>query len=272
MESKTPLLSVALAVYNEEANLEGCLESIKELANEIVIVDGNSLDKTREIAERFGAKVITTENRANFHINKTMAIDACSGTWILQLDADERVSSMLAKEISGIIHADPKNEPDAYYLKRRNYFLGRWMSKGGMYPDPVIRLFQKGRAKLPGQTVHEIMEVAGSTKWLSNDLLHIADPTFSRYLLRSNRYTTLQADTWLKEKKIGIGTTTILRYMLWEPLVRFVTIYFRHKGFQDGFPGFVFAMYSGLHIASSYVKYWEKKKLKQDVTLSQDWD
>lgn len=261
MESQNKL-SVALAVYNEEDNLAACLDSIKSLASEIVIVDGGSLDKTVSIASSYGAKVIVEENRTNFHINKQHAIDACKGDWILQLDADERVSTMLLAEIKQIITGDPAIAADAYYFKRRNYFLGRWMNKGGMYPDPVIRLFRKGKAHLPQASVHELMSVDGTTKWLTNDLLHIADPNFTRYLLRSNRYTSLQAADWLKEGKIGTTWSSILTYMILKPLVRFLEIYFRHKGFMDGFPGFVFAWYSGLHIASSYVKYWEKKTAK----------
>jgi hypothetical protein len=133
------------------------------------------------------------------------------------------------------------------------------MSKGGMYPDPVIRFFQRGKAKLPQASVHELMTVDGPTKWLEQDLLHIADPTFARYLLRSNRYTTLQAEEWLKEGSIGLSSFDIFIYTVVKPFIRFLEIYLRHKGFQDGFPGFVFAMYSGLHICSSYVKYYEKK-------------
>ncbi len=259
MDTPSVKLSVALAVYNEAANLAACLESVQSLADEIVIVDGTSTDQTVTIAQKFGAKVLVEENRSNFHINKQHAIDACSGEWILQLDADERVSSMLASEIKSVITADPATTADAYYLKRRNYFLGRWMNKGGMYPDPVIRLFKKGKAHLPAQSVHELMTVEGTLKWLSNDLQHIADPNFSRYLLRSDRYTTLQAGEWLKEGKIKTDTWTSFNYLFLKPLVRFLAIYFRHKGFQDGFPGLVFAFYSGLHLASSYVKYWEVK-------------
>lgn len=261
MESSKPNLSVALAVYNESDNLGACLESIKDIASEIVIVDGGSSDTTREIAKQYGAKILVEENRANFHINKQHAIDACSNDWILQLDADERVSTMLASEIQKVISST--TTASAYYIKRRNYFLGRWMNKGGMYPDPVIRLFKKGKAHLPAASVHELMSVEGITLWLDNDLLHIADPSFTRYLLRSNRYTTLQADDWLKDKTIGINSLSILQYMMWKPLMRFLSIYFRHKGFMDGFPGFIFAWYSGLHIASSYVKYWEKMITKQ---------
>ncbi|KKU14953.1 MAG: Glycosyl transferase family 2 [Microgenomates group bacterium GW2011_GWC2_45_8] len=252
-------LSVALAVYNEEDNLATCLDTIKDLAGEIIIVDGASTDRTVEIGESYGAKIIKDINRPNFHINKQLAIDACSGDWILQLDADERVSSMLASEIKQIVTGPQTGLPAAYYLKRRNYFLGRWMNKGGMYPDPVIRLFQKGQASLPQASVHELMKVTGGTGWLQNDLLHLADPNFVRYLLRSNRYTTLQAEDWLHDGHIGTGTWDILLYIFLKPLARFLSIYLRHKGFMDGFPGFVFALYSGLHIATSYVKYWEKK-------------
>ena len=267
MEPTTKHLSVALAVYNESENLAACLDSIKSLAQEIVIVDGGSSDNTRAIAESYGARVIVEENRSNFHINKQHAIDACENNWILQLDADERVSSMLAEEIRQIVSSDlsasSPAQADAYYLKRRNYFLGRWMNKGGMYPDPVIRLFKKGRAHLPAASVHELMSVDGTTKWLQNDLLHIADPNFARYLMRSNRYTSLQAEDWIKEGKIGTDTLSLVTYTLIKPLFRFLSIYFRHKGFMDGFPGFVFAWYSGLHITSSYIKYWEKKAVKK---------
>jgi len=176
---------------------------------------------------------------------------------------------MLANEIKQVISSG--NAKDAYYLKRRNYFLGRYMNKGGMYPDPVIRLFKKGKAKLPQASVHELMTVDGTLAWLQNDLLHIADPTFTRYLLRSNRYTTLAATDYAA-RNVNTNTGAIIKYMLVKPFIRFIEIYFRHKGFQDGFPGFVFAYYSALHIASSYVKYWEKKTTNQQTTLKHDWN
>ena len=272
MDGNKLKLSVALAVYNEAGNLKACIESVKDIASEIVIVDGSSTDGTAELAASLGARVITEPNRTNFHINKQKAIDACNGDWILQLDADERVSTMLSKEIIGVLNADQAQQPEAYYLKRRNYFLGRWMNKGGMYPDPVIRLFKKGKAHLPTESVHELMKVDGQTAWMKEDLMHVADPTFTRYLMRSNRYTTLQAENWLKEGKIGLNGSTIFSYMVLKPLGRFFQIYIRHKGFQDGFPGFVFAFYSGLHIASSYVKYWEKRKTGTSIGIDKDWN
>lgn len=272
MDDQPLKLSVALAVYNESDNLAACLDSVKDIASEIVIVDGESGDNTVEIAKQYRTKILSSPNHTNFHVNKQLAIDNCRGVWVLQLDADERVSSMLAKEISAVISRDVAGEPPAYYLKRRNYFLGRWMNKGGMYPDPVIRLFQRGKARLPAKSVHELMEVTGQPGWLTEDLLHIADPTFSRYLMRSNRYTSLQAEEWLREGKLGLDLATKLSYLLVKPLVRFLTIYIRHKGFMDGFPGFVFAYYSGNHLRASYIKYWEKRQTGQSVNLKQDWN
>lgn len=268
---KNSKLSVALAVYNEEDNIAKCLKSIMDIAREIIIVDGSSTDKTAAIAKKHGAKVITEPNRINFHINKQIAIDACKGEWVLQLDADERVSPELSKEIKLLTKGEISNKSDAYYIKRTNFFLGRWMKKGGMYPDPVIRLFKNGKAKLPQKNVHELMNVDGEIGWLDNDLLHIADPTFSRYLRRSNRYTTLEAENYLKVDP-GTNIIQILNYFSLKPTLRFLQIYLRHKGFMDGFPGFIFAVYSGLHITTSYIKYWEKKKNGNVIDIKTDWD
>lgn len=146
------------------------------------------------------------------------------------------------------------------------------MKKGGMYPDPVIRFFKKGKARLPCKSVHEQMEVKGKVSWLKNDLIHLADPSFTRYLIRSNRYTSLTAQEYA-EKNLPINFFTTMIHIIVKPILRFFTLFIRHKGFMDGFPGFVFAMYSGLHIATSYVKYWEKKnakRLKHDPFL--DWN
>lgn len=146
------------------------------------------------------------------------------------------------------------------------------MKKGGMYPDPVIRFFKKGKARLPCKSVHEQMEVKGKVNWLKNDLIHLADPSFTRYLIRSNRYTSLTAQEYA-EKNLPINFFTTMIHVIVKPILRFFTLFIRHKGFMDGFPGFVFAMYSGLHIATSYIKYWEKKnakRFKHDPFL--DWN
>src|SRR3989344_352376 len=136
-------LSVALAVYNEEKNIVRCLESVKSFADEIVIVDGGSTDATIDVACRYTDIIVKTTNPPIFHINKQKAIQKCRGEWILQMDADEEITPKLAKEIVSVIKN--KRSADGYYIARNNYFCGRLMKNGGMYPDYVIRLFRKGK-------------------------------------------------------------------------------------------------------------------------------
>lgn len=262
-------LSVAMATYNEERNIGACLGSVKEIADEIVIVDGNSADNTKEIAEKFKATVIVTDNKPMFHVNKQRAIDECKGEWLLLLDADEIITPGLAKEIRQVIgNTDNRspvtdNQPVAYWINRKKMFLGRWMKKGGQYPDPVIRLFQKGKANLACKSVHEQLTVNGDTGSLNSQMLHIPTSDFSAYIQKDNRYSSLSAEE-LKNNKIKLGFVSFIRYFYWEPFSVFFSIYIRHRGFVDGFPGFVFAFYSGLHRFTAYVKYWESINGKQD--------
>jgi len=247
-------LSVVLATYNEENNLARCLNSVKNIADEIIVVDGESSDKTVNIAKQFGAKVIKTTNKPMFHTNKQMAINAATKDWILQLDADEVVDKQLKKSIEKIITKDDQHS--AFYLKRKNFFLGRLLTKGGQYPDSVIRFFKKGKARLPQKSVHEQMKVTGSIGTLNGHLLHFTAPTFSRYLTNANRYTSLTAQE-LKQKHLPINLINTFNFIIIKPLTMFISLYIRHKGFIDGFPGFVFALFSGLHHPIAYMKYWE---------------
>ncbi|HSW75986.1 MAG TPA: glycosyltransferase family 2 protein [Candidatus Saccharimonadales bacterium] len=278
-------LSIALATYNEENNLRACLESVKDISSEIVIVDGSSTDKTIEIASEFGAKVKITNNPPIFHINKQKALDMAKNEWILQLDADERVSPELAIEIKKVIEMSDeeleiheKNLPGkklfhrhqklleqrdgsigtdngsyvAFFIPRLNYFLGRYLRYGGVYPDGAIRLFKKSSARFPAKDVHELIEINGKVGWLQNPLFHIDSPTFERYLKRNNRYTDLMA-VQLKNKKIGFLTSA--DYLFFQPSRWFALTYIRHKGFMDGWQGFVFSFYSALRFPISYLKY-----------------
>jgi glycosyltransferase involved in cell wall biosynthesis len=250
-------ISVVLATFNEEENIGSCLESVKSFADEIILVDGSSEDKTREIAKSFGAKVIKTINRPMFHTNKQMAIDAGKGEWILQLDADEVVDPKLANEIINIVSKG--SICSAFALKRKNFFLGRWLKKGGQYPDAVIRFFKRGKARLPQKSVHEQMEVDGKVGELDGHLLHYTAPTFDRYLTNANRYTSLTAGD-LRLQAVKLNFINSLNYIILKPLKTFFNLYLRHKGILDGFPGFIFALFSGLHWPTAYMKYWEMEK------------
>ncbi len=252
-------LSVAIATYNEETNIVDCLQSVKNIASEIVVVDGNSTDRTADLAKLHGATVIKKPNRPMFHINKNIAISSCKNEWILLLDADEVVSPQLAEEIVSTIASKPGE--NGYWISRKNWFLGGFLKKGGAYPDPVIRLFRRGKGILPQISVHEQVKVDGLTGKLNEDILHYADPNFQRYLERANRYTDRTAVDF-ESKKVKKGLQTAIFYFIIKPAGTFLNIYFRHKGYKDGFRGFVWALFSGAHYFYAYSKYLTDKSVK----------
>ncbi len=248
-------LSVVLATFNEEKNLPECLQSVKGLANEIVVVDGSSSDHTVSIAKNFGARVQITNNPPVFHINKQKAINMATQDWILQLDADERVTPALKQEIHKVLTSN--SDKNGYWIPRKNWFLGRYLMKGGVYPDYTLRLYRRGKGSLPQKDVHEQAIVEGEVGYLQQPLIHLADPEFSRYLKRFKRYTSLIA-TQLEEKKTGKNPGTLIKYMVILPIWWFLKAYIRHKGFFDGWQGFVFAFFSALRFPVSYIKYLQK--------------
>lgn len=285
-------LSVVLATYNEENNLKACLDSIKEIADEIVIVDGTSTDGTVEIAKSFEAKIIIRENPQIFHINKQIALEHAQYEWILQLDADERVSKSLAKEIIKVIGMNDEElrnyqinlkdrelflrnqeqwklkqgtftkdgeEIVGFFMPRLNYFLGRYLRYGGVYPDGAIRLVKNGKAWFPAKDVHEIIQLNGEVGWLQSPLYHWDSPTFARYISRNTRYIHLIA-TQLKEEKVKKDLWQFINYFFYKPIHWFLLTLIRHKGILDGWQGIVFSFFSALRFPRAYIEYLMKTK------------
>lgn len=291
MVDNKKLLSVVLATRNEETNIGRCLESVKDIADEIIVVDENSTDKTREIAQKLGAKVITEPHHEIFHITKQKALEKATGKWILQLDADEVVTEKLANEIAQVVKMtngellnrkindsrksklfskhqtliearDGKigkqtGEVVGFFVARENMFLGKPLIHAGVYPDGVIRLVKNGKAHFPQKSVHEQMELDGEVSWLENDLLHYDSPTLKRYLARLNRYTDLQAEE-MKVNKIPRNIFYFALYTIYKPLYTFCNLYFRHLGFLDGAQGFLWSFFSATHFPIAYFKYITK--------------
>lgn len=249
------MLSVALATYNEERNLARCLASVQDTAGEIIVVDGGSGDKTCDIAASFGATVVHTGNPPIFHINKQKALDRCRGRWILQLDADEEVSGELMNEIEATIKAHP--EQNGFFLPRKNYFLGHWLRKGGQYPDYVIRLVRNGKAHFPAKSVHEQIAVDGDVGHLTHALHHYTYDSIGEYRKKARTYVALEASE-LHARHLVPSVTTALSYYLVKPSATFFLLFFRHKGFVDGWYGFLFALFSAMHFPLAYRLYVKK--------------
>ena len=278
-------LSVTLLVRNDETNTKKCLDSVKSLADEIIVaVDDKTTDRTLEVAKKYTPQAFLVPHYDNFHINKQRANEKATSDWVLQLDADEIVTPELKKEIKDLLagksfgydswvspikrllgrRVSPLSAPAAaYYLTRKNFFLGRQLKHAGQYPDPVIRLFQRGKAYLPAKDVHEQMVVNGQTGFLKSDLDHQAPPDFGRYLVRENRYSSLAAGQ-LKAAGVKVTPPNTINYLFAKPASTFLSLYIRYRGFLDGFPGFVFSLYSGLHHAFAYMKLWELYKNAKD--------
>lgn len=273
-------LSVVLATRNEEENIERCLTSVKSIADEIIVVDEGSTDKTREIARNMGAKVYIEPHHEIFHVTKQKALDKAKGEWILQMDADEVVTPGLALEIvavvnnqSSTINHNPlflrhqklieerdgkigKSEGEivGYFIPRRNIFLGKPLIHGGVYPDGVIRLVKKGFAHFPQKSVHEQISLNGRVSWLSSDLLHYDSPTLKKYLMRLNRYTDLKAQD-LRKFKTSKNIFGFLKFTLLLPVYYFLLLFIRHLGFLDGVRGFLWSFFSASHFPIAYIKY-----------------
>lgn len=275
-------LSVVLATRNEEENIGRCLESVRNIASEMIVVDEYSTDKTREIAEKLGAKVFLEPHHDIFHITKQIAMNKAKGEWILQLDADEVVSPELAKEIMTVISNKPlaisldkkklfdrhqklieqrdgqigkkTGETVGYFIPRCNMFLGRPLIHGGVYPDGVIRLVKNGKARFPQKSVHEQIQLDGEVSWLTSDLLHYDSPTLKRYLARLNRYTDLMAKE-LDESKAPKNLWNFFLFVIHRPLFTFLSLFFRHKGFLDGVSGFLWSFFSASRFPIAYLKY-----------------
>jgi glycosyltransferase involved in cell wall biosynthesis len=266
-------LSVVIITHNEEANIGRTLESVKPLVSdgkgEVIVVDSGSTDRTVEIAKSFGAKVFVEEWKG-YAAQKNSAIDKASGDWILSLDADEEVDSLLIKILEGgrSGSADNPNEwcltmragnspnvmPVGFSICRKNFFLGRWIKHGGFWPDPKLRLFRRGYGRFELRAVHETLTVDGYTARIkSGAILHHSYPTLSDYIDHMNRYSSLGAEMVVAKGKVGFNVVNIVL----RPLLTFVYNYIFRLGFMDGREGLLLHLYHAVYVSWKYAKAWE---------------
>lgn len=254
-----PKLSVAIITLNEEENLARTLASV-QFADEVVVIDSGSTDRTLEIAREYGARVVF-EPWKGFAQQKNSAIEKCSGTWILSLDADEELTLELQREIAALLKGTPS--ADAYLLRRRNVFLGRWMRHGGYYPDPKLRLFRKHSAnfappaRFTERPVHETMALDGTLETLEHDLIHHAYPTIESYIEHMDRYSTLGAQIVLEKGKTGKSLFAFIYHIFFIPSFTFIWNFFFRGGFCDGREGLLLHLYHSTYTSWKYSKAWQ---------------
>jgi len=254
-------LSVAIITLNEEANIARTLASVS-FADEIVIVDSGSTDRTVEIATSFGAKVFT-EAWKGFALQKNSAIDKCVGTWILSLDADEELTNELQVEIRSMLDADAQITPqvDGYRLRLQHVFLGRWMRYGGYYPDLKLRLFRRvtssGPAHFTDRPVHESVRVDGRVEIMKKDFLHHGYPNLEIYLEHMNRYSTLGGRIVAEKGKVSRSLPAFFWNTALVPKLTFAWNYIFRLGFLDGREGLLLHLYHSAYISWKYAKAWQ---------------
>lgn len=245
---------MVIIARDEAANLARTLASVS-WADERIVVDSGSTDSTVDIARKHGAKVFE-EDWKGYARQKNSAIEKASGDWVLSLDADEEVSSELAESITEVI-ARSASKPFGYYIARRNFFLGRWIRRGGFYPDRKLRLFRRGAGKFLERDVHETMQVDGPTSTLRGDLIHHAYPTLSGYIDTMNRYSSLGAQVAARNGHTSRSFFAFLFNVYYRPGFNLTWNYVFRGGFLDGREGFLLHLYHNVYVSWKYAKAWE---------------
>jgi glycosyltransferase involved in cell wall biosynthesis len=239
-------LSVVVITKNEEAVIARCLESVA-WADEVVVVDSGSTDRTLEISRSLGAKVHVTPDWPGPGTQRNRAIDLSSGEWILALDADEWVPPALRDEIVALLNGAP--DAVAYRIPRLSSYCGRYMRHGGWWPDPVSRLFKRGAARYGGGIVHDHLLVEGRMGKLRAHLMHEAFTDIDEVLGKLNSYSSWGAQA-LREKGGSGGIASAVAHGCWT----FVRTYVLHGGFLDGREGFMLAVSNAEGAYYKYVK------------------
>ena len=249
-------LSVILITKNEAHHIQACLESVA-FADEWIMFDSGSTDPTCEIAAACGATVVMTPDWPGFGAQKNRALHEARGSWVLSIDADERVSEELAASIRAVVEGADDGGPDAYELSRISRFCGQWMRHGDWYPDPVLRLFRRGRARFSDDLVHERLVANGPVGKLKGDLLHDTMPNLEDALDKMNRYSSGRAHDLVQRGRRG-GLGAALGHGLWA-LFR---CYLLRGGFLDGRMGLVLALYVA---QGTYYRYLKMGLLSADA-------
>ncbi len=246
-------LSVVLSVHNEETVLDDALKSVKEIADEIIIVNNESTDNSVKVAKKYTKNILEHKNNPLIlNQAKNYGFSKAKSDWILSLDPDERVSPELAKEIKMEVSQTSIN---GYWMPRQNLVFGKWLQHGIWYPDYQLRLFRKGKGKFPAIHNHEFLSVEGETKKLRGHLIHKSYSSITEYIDKFNHtYTDNEAENFIKSGKKIIWIDAIR----W-PLSDFITNFFARRSYKDGLHGLVLSLLQAFYALEVFAKVWERQ-------------
>jgi len=259
------MISVVVNTLNEEKNLKRCLESVRELADEIVVCDDGSIDKTIEIAKKFGAKIYQHKSAGFVEAARNFVIEKAIGDWILIVDADEEIPKTLISKLRQIAG---EKKIDFVRIPRKNIIFGKWMKHSGWWPDYNIRFFKKGKVTWRGK-IHEDPKTEGKGFELPprEDLaiIHYNYNSISQYLNRLAGYTEIEAQDLVKE-----GYKFDWRDLISKPMGEFLSRFFAREGYKDGLHGLVLAVLQSFSFFVAYLKVWEREGFKeQEVNIDE---
>jgi glycosyltransferase involved in cell wall biosynthesis len=250
-------ISASIIVRNEEENIAGVCGTVS-WADEIVVVDSDSTDRTAEIARRYTDKVFNREFRG-YKDKHEFADSQTTGDWIFWIDADERVTPELREAIDRLRYRDPSTLPDGFRIARSTRYLGRWISHSGWYPDYQMRLYRKAASFWDGVSPHETARVRGRVETLPGRFLHYTKRDLSEHHRVLDEYTSLAADYHFKN---GRRVRTIDLFAL--PIAAFIRTYIFKQGFRDGVQGLIIAMFTAYSVFLKFAKVWEHGNTKQE--------
>ena len=254
-----PKLSVVIITLNEENNIGRCIESVRDVADEILVIDSYSTDKTGEIVKSMGARFV--QHVFEDYVKQHEFADAlATHDHILSLDADEALSEQLVKSIQ-IAKKYWKN--DGYFMNRKTNYCGKWIKHSGWYPDKKLRLFDRRKGKWVGRKIHErfTLREGSTTGYLKGDILHFSFPTISAHVLQANKFTDLTALAAFEG-----GKKSNLMKILINPVFKFIRDFIFNKGFLDGYYGFIICQISANATFLKYVKLKQLNKVKSKTS------
>lgn len=247
---KVPV-TVTVITLNEAANIEACLDSVS-FADDVVVVDSGSTDKTVELARAKGARVIVRD-WPGYSAQKNFAAEQATHDWILSVDADERVTPELAEEVARTVASSPSGA--GFRVPRVTFHLGRWIRTTDWYPDYQLRLYHRGRARWPAKLVHESVAADGAVGQLRGELQHYAYRDLSHHFSTMERYTTLAAT-----EMHSAGRDATFLHLLFHPPAAFLRNYVLKRGFADGTVGFVVSAMNAYYVFLKFAKLWALKR------------